>query len=191
MYKMARQSWLIVGTILVFLYAQPVTAIQPSNTTSKEDIVSCVYPVSGQYGLTSRCLVYVWLIIAIWLHHIQWLAVGALASAILSTSTTVVHAAVIVFQGLSPQVLDLDLLAILALLLPSMCLFAVMMNYSVMLSKSSARPLVVCWGVLIWIGLLICLLGLANLNSGPNPAYPIRSWGSRHQSQSRFRSFVV
>ncbi|KAL2064520.1 hypothetical protein VTL71DRAFT_3657 [Oculimacula yallundae] len=131
-----------------------------------EAIASCSYPVSGQYGPSIRFLFYLSIIAGAQGRHHLWLVRGALGSAMFLSSIAAFNAAVIVAQGVSLHFLDLDLFGTLALLLPSMSLLAVMMNWSVELSKSRARPFVLCWGFLVWLGLVFSACGLRQLSDG-------------------------
>lgn len=162
---------LLTSCLLILAFIQSASAIQALNTTAKSDIVVCTYPISGQYGTFPRILYYVSIIFAIIARHNEWLVAGALISAMVYSSTAVIHAIVILAtQGTNPHVIDLDILAITVMLLSGTLLFGPIMDFSDTVRRSEGRPIVALWGIWIWIGTFICLItGWNSISEGPNP----------------------
>ena len=67
------------------------TAAAMHNTSDHADLILCVYPISGAYGLLPRLLYYVTLALAIFGRNQEWLVIGALASALTYSGTSAVH----------------------------------------------------------------------------------------------------
>ncbi|KFY13454.1 hypothetical protein V491_06394 [Pseudogymnoascus sp. VKM F-3775] len=97
----------------IALFVTHASAYAPSNDTPTAEKVSCVYPISGQYGLLPRILFYASLVFAIFVQHFEWLVVGALASAMTFSATSAIHILIIfATHGRKPPILDLDALGI-------------------------------------------------------------------------------
>ena len=112
------------------------------------DPLYCVYPISGSYGLLPRCLFYVSLACALGL-RLQWIVVGSLLSVMTFAGTGALHAAVL----LAAEPLDLDAVALRALLATALLCFAPILCWSPNLrSNRGAQRIFQLWGVLASVG---------------------------------------
>lgn len=129
-------------------------AIEASaNITSQDvDLMACVYPISGVYGLLPRLLYYATLVLAIFGRSKEWLVVGALASALTYAGTAAIHTMTLCTSR--KIIFDLDILGAWAILSTGALAYVTLINWSTTLRNSSARLVMVCWGVLIGIALI-------------------------------------
>lgn len=98
---------------LLITYA---SARAPSEDTPIDQIVSCVYPMSGQYGFLPRLLFYACLIFASTMRRSGWFTSIVLGLAMSYSATAFVHVIVIyATHGWNPPILDLDVLGIFLL----------------------------------------------------------------------------
>lgn len=95
------------------IFTTYASALAPSEDTPLDQIVSCVYPMSGQYALLPRILFYVSLILASIVRRPGWFSNVVLGLAMSYSTTAFVHLIVIyVTHGWKPPILDLDALGI-------------------------------------------------------------------------------
>lgn len=146
--------YLSVSLLLIL----PASAVPALNSTADADVGICAYPISGQYGFLPRLLTYLSLIFALIARQLEWLIIGALASAMLATSTAVVHVMVILGQDKDPAVLDCDVIAIIALLLSSFSIYLLVISFSSTARKPAAKPVLLVWGSWLWVGLLVAVI---------------------------------
>ena len=69
--------------------------------------VTCVYPISGQYGLMARVLYYSLLIFAVLARRQVWLVAGALGTALTFSGSAAIHA-IVLSATRRKHLLDLD-----------------------------------------------------------------------------------
>jgi hypothetical protein len=120
------------------------SAHAPSDDTPIGDQVSCVYPMSGQYGVLPRVLFYVSLIFAVCGQHFEWLVIGALVSAMTFSATTAIHIFIIfATHWRNPPILDLDSLSIALIAMVSVSMFPALICFSSTLRKNRAGVAVV------------------------------------------------
>ncbi|KFY05263.1 hypothetical protein V491_09172 [Pseudogymnoascus sp. VKM F-3775] len=93
------------------IFTTYASALAPSEDTPLDQIVSCVYPMSGQYALLPRILFYVSLIFASTVRRSGWFSNVVLGLAMSYSTTAFVHIIVIyATHGWTPPILDLDAL---------------------------------------------------------------------------------
>jgi hypothetical protein len=84
---------------ILFLYEPPSSTKEQTESYSNENItvtsVICMYPVSGQYGRTSKYAYYVLTMAVVLLRKYIWLAAGAAATAMTYSGVAAIHAIVI------------------------------------------------------------------------------------------------
>ena len=114
--------------------------------------VNCVYAISGAYGLLPRLLYYVTLVFAIFGRRTEWLIIGALVSALTYAGTAAVHSFVLVSSKVG--VFDLDIMATWAILSTGALAYIGIIHWSTTLRDSSARVVMICWGVLVGMALI-------------------------------------
>ncbi|CAG8979777.1 hypothetical protein HYALB_00011585 [Hymenoscyphus albidus] len=133
----------------------------PINSTSYNEMVSCIYPVSGQYRLLPRLLCYTSLFFAVVARRQLWLVTGALCSAMILGSTAVIHVFVILFaSGTDPAVFDSDMVPLSLLLLVGAMFPGPVVDFSKTVRKSGARPIIFMWGLWMMVGTITCMSGL-------------------------------
>jgi hypothetical protein len=148
----------IWGSLLVYILAAAFTptasASQPNaNGTSNDgELMLCVYPISGAYGLLPRFLYYGTLVLAIFGRNQEWLVIGALASALTYAGTAAIHEMTLCTSR--QKVFDLDILGAWAVLSTGALAYITLINWSTTLRNSRARIVMVCWGVLVGIGII-------------------------------------
>lgn len=151
------QSSFGASTLYPLFTVEPATTMRTLNSTASSDAVICVYPISGQYGTIPRFLYYACLVFGVLGRKFPWLVAGALASAMTTSSTAVIHLIIITLsQGLEPAVQDLDLLAIFCLITTGSIIFFPALHFSSTLRESRAGPLILWWGTLNGIGGALC-----------------------------------
>ncbi|KAI5846652.1 hypothetical protein BZA05DRAFT_132545 [Tricharina praecox] len=137
-------------------FASPSAALSAANSNST-DLVSCVYPVSGSYGLLPRCLFYVTLVFAVVGAH-RWLVVGCLLSSMTTSSVGAFHAMVLGHDGNNPSVIDLDARVLLVLLSTCVLCFCPLIQWAPALRNPAGRRIFEIWGLLIWAGEMCCIV---------------------------------
>lgn len=149
---------------LLITYA---SARPPSEDTPIDQIVSCVYPMSGQYGFLPRLLFYCCLILASTTRRSGWFTSIVLGLAMSYSATAFVHFIVIyATHGGNPPILDLDLLSLdlLAAVSVSMCPALCVLHYQRYMSLA-VKVVVQCWWfIMFFLDILVRLL-LNNLNN--------------------------
>ncbi|KFY37669.1 hypothetical protein V495_07040 [Pseudogymnoascus sp. VKM F-4514 (FW-929)] len=146
----------------IALFITHASASAPSNDTSTDDKVSCVYPISGVYGLLSRVLFYSSLIFAVLGQRFEWLVIGALASAMTFSATTAIHI-IIIFatHGRHPPILDLDAVSIALMAIASVSMFPALICFSSAFQKNRAgRVVITIWFFTMVIAYVLALLVL-------------------------------
>ncbi|KFY80982.1 hypothetical protein V499_00224 [Pseudogymnoascus sp. VKM F-103] len=152
----------------IALLVTHASAYAPSNDTSVDDQVSCVYPMSGQYGVLPRVLFYVSLIFAVCGQHFEWLVIGALASAMTFSATTAIHIFIIfATHWRNPPILDLDSLSIALIAMVSVTMFLAFICFSSTLRKNLAGVAVVKFWFITMIITGTLALFLVNDAGGP------------------------
>lgn len=162
-----------IVAIIVLLWGLPILAADSTNTTVTVDQrVVCVYPISGQYGHISRWLTYATLLFTILMqgYWAMWLVAGGLAATMVSTSGLVIHSIIILaYNGPHPEVLDLDVLAINAILVVSIHSVYFIVRWSPVMEKfKKRRRLILAWGLWIFIGFIINFITIAQIKIDTN-----------------------
>lgn len=157
--------------LVTYVFAQaPPSAHAPSEDTPIDQIVSCVYPMSGQYGLLPRLLFYGSLFFASTMRSTGWFANIVLGLAMSYSTTAFVHIIVIyATHGWHPPILDLDVLGIFLLgavgvsMYPALAVSRVARRSSYM--SYGVQKVVGYWWLIMF--LLSCLATslLSNLNN--------------------------
>ncbi|KFX86038.1 hypothetical protein O988_09795, partial [Pseudogymnoascus sp. VKM F-3808] len=146
----------------IALFITHASASASSNDTSTDDKVSCVYPISGVYGLLSRVLFYASLTFAVLGQRFEWLVIGALASAMTFSATAAIHI-IIIFatHGRHPPILDLDAVSIALIAIASVSMFPALICFSSALQKNRAgRVVITLWFFTMVIAYVLALLVL-------------------------------
>jgi hypothetical protein len=143
-------SFFLISTLLAATTVQAAVSTVNS-TAAHEDMVICIYPLSGQYGFLPRVLYYFTLVFAILGRNQQWLVVGALASALTYSGCAAIH--ILCLSGSRTPIYDLDILGCWALLSTGALAFVVMIHWSTTVKQSRAKVVLVLWAVLMGIGL--------------------------------------
>ncbi|ETI28365.1 hypothetical protein G647_00814 [Cladophialophora carrionii CBS 160.54] len=131
--------------------------------------INCVYAISGTYGLLPRILYYVTLVFAIFGRRSEWLVIGALVSALTYAGTASIHIMALVTSKV--DVFDLDIMAAWAVLSTGALAYIGIIHWSSTLRDSRARVVMICWGVLVGIGLVFGRAELFDTNlTPPEPA---------------------
>ncbi|KAL5352226.1 hypothetical protein ACLOAV_002173 [Pseudogymnoascus australis] len=138
-----------IAFLVTYIFAQPpLSAHAPSEDTPIDQIVSCVYPMSGQYGLLPRLLFYASLIFASTMRSSGWFANIVLGLAMSYSTTAFVHIIVIyATHGWHPPILDLDVLGIFLL-----GAVGVSMYPAIAVSRVARRSSYMKFGVQVVIG---------------------------------------
>ena len=142
-------SSLLAATVIGGSSAASATA---NNTSQDADLMLCVYPISGTYGLLPRLLYYATLVLAIFGRSQEWLVIGALASALTYAGTAAIHA--MALCNSRQVVFDLDIHGAWAVLSTGALAYITLINWSTTLRNSRARMVMVCWGLLVGVGLI-------------------------------------
>jgi hypothetical protein len=140
------------GITLLVVAGLLSTVAAMHNTSDHANLILCVYPISGAYGLLPRLLYYVTLVLAIFGRNQEWLVMGALASALTYSGTSALHMMSLCTSR--KEVFDLDISGAWAILTTGALAYITFINWSTTLRNSRARIVMVCWGALIGIGLL-------------------------------------
>jgi hypothetical protein len=131
--------------------------------------MSCVYAISGTYGLLPRILYYATLVFAIFGRTREWLIVGALVSALTYGGTSAIHQMALVTSR--DPVYDLDILGAWAILSTGALAFIVMMHWSSTVRNTDAMLILIIWGVLVGVALIFGRAELFNTPlADPEPA---------------------
>lgn len=133
----------------------------PSDPVSQ---ISCVYAISGSYGFLPRLLYYATLVLAIFGRSKEWLIIGALVSALTYAGTASIHMMALCTSKLG--VFDLDIMATWAILSTGALGYIGMIHWSSTIRYSNAKWIMICWGILVGIGLIF---GRAALFDSPKP----------------------
>ena len=123
----------------------------PNDRPQGADLMLCVYPISGAYGLLPRLLYYATLVLAIFGRSQEWLVIGALASALTYAGTAAIHTMTLCRSR--EIVFDLDISGCWAVLSTGALAYITLIHWSTTLRNSRARIVMVCWGALIGIAL--------------------------------------
>ncbi len=151
------------------------------NFTAYQD-VECVYPMSGQYGRAPRGLYYALLVFVIVLRRQDWLTAGAAAACLTYGGSAAIHALILApmlslgttavtsgFVQLSNSTLvkveaalvtDLDSDATLAIVGAGFLIVMPMAIWSGNFRHSGAIPILVMWILLMFIGMVCCIIVL-------------------------------
>jgi hypothetical protein len=181
---------------LVAMLLQPNATIVP---------VWCVYALSGQYDHLARALFYLTLIVAVLFRRSKWVSSAALGSAMVYSALTCVHLFVLLARfgwgkaddrgaGWNANTAmpfgDIDFFGIVPVLSASGVMLAPILTWSKTFRTHEARPVVVAWGLLIFVSLVPALVFLRGfivdnwtLDVPPSLAYctgapPLCSWDS-------------
>lgn len=131
--------------------------------------INCVYSISGSYGLLPRLLYYVTLVAAIFGRAKEWLIIGALVSALTYSGTAAIHLMALVTS--KSEVFDLDIMAAWAVLSTGALAYIGLIHWSSTLRNSRARVVMICWGMLVGMGLIFGRTELFDTPlSDPEPA---------------------
>jgi len=125
------------------------------NTTSPAGpaAMTCVYAVSGQYGLLPRVLYYALLIFTVFTHKYIWLVAGAAASAMTFSGSAAIHAIILVaLPRRSAAALDLDVFGTYAASATGLIFIIPIMTFSKSLKNLTGRVLIRVWGALMVVG---------------------------------------
>jgi hypothetical protein len=157
--------------------------------------IACVYPISGQYNNLPRWLYYFLLISVIVLRRQHWLAVGAAATCLTYGGGAAIHALILTHlrQSLVSQIpdgyvqlpsgqelwisaaaLDLDTDGTLAIIGVGFLITLPMALWSSQFRRSDAKPILVIWTVLMFLGMVCCLVNLYGVDTtigGPYRQY--------------------
>ena len=136
----------------------------PSNPSDPVSQISCVFAISGSYGLLPRLLYYVTLVLAIFGRSKEWLIIGALVSALTYAGTAAIHLMALCTS--KSGVFDLDVMAAWAILSTGALGYIGMFHWSSTLRYSNAKWIMICWGMLVGVGLIF---GRAVLFDSPAP----------------------
>lgn len=127
----------------------------------------------GGYCLLPRTLFYITLIFALVGRRTEWLVGGALVAAMGYSGAAAVHACLLVWRG--PASGELDAWALVAILGATCIIMVPLLNWSTTLrnlgklsgSQGAYRTIIVCWGVLVAVGLFSILI----MAGGLGPRY--------------------
>lgn len=135
----------------------------------------CTYPISGQYGMLPRILFYCLLIVALLTRGKQWIAGACLGGALTYSGSAAVHAFLLMLRfkfGRLPEPLpetyeeavhpasslgDIDMDAIWMVLRSAGIMLTPLLNWSSTVRRLQARPILVWWGLLVFVG-CICAM---------------------------------
>jgi hypothetical protein len=146
-------SHIFILVLVASLFSSAYASQQATkNASQDEDLMLCVYPISGAYGLLPRLLYYTTLILGIFGRVQEWLVIGALASALTYAGTAAVHAMTLCASR--QTVFDLDILGAFAVLSTGALAYITLSNWSTTFRNSRARVVMLCWGVLIGVGVI-------------------------------------
>ncbi|PVF99523.1 hypothetical protein CPB86DRAFT_872584 [Serendipita vermifera] len=129
--------------------------VQVANGTNPEELIMCVYPMSGQYGRLTRVMLYLLLVSAPLAQNYFWLIAGLLAYVMTYTATTAFHAVVLAFAP--KRNVDLDAFATLTVLSCAILGSTPMAWWSSTLGSTEFRAIFRVWRIVLIIG-LVCAL---------------------------------
>ncbi|KAF2395792.1 hypothetical protein EJ06DRAFT_585738 [Trichodelitschia bisporula] len=125
--------------------------------------VVCEWPISGTYSRMNRILYYTLLVFALVVHHHEWLVAGALAAATTYSGAAAVQTwvqfGVINRTSDHDSAGDNDNDAILALLSAGLLMAVPLINWSRTLRRLKARPLIIYWAIIIFVGYILVVIG--------------------------------
>jgi hypothetical protein len=150
--------------VLIAILFGSADALGAANGTT-EDVMLCVYPISGAYGLLPRLLYYATLVLAIFGRSQEWLVIGALASALTYAGTAAIHTMALIASR--QIVFDLDIQGAWAILSTGALAYITLINWSTTLRNSRARIVMVCWGILVGMALIFGRVELYNTDLSP------------------------
>lgn len=123
------------------------SARAPSEDTPIDQIVSCVYPMSGQYRFLPRLLFYVSLIFAFTMRRSGWFTSIVLGLAMSYSATAFIHIIVIYATlGRSPPIFDLDVLGINLLAAVGVSMHPALLILRQRYKSPAVQVVVGCWG---------------------------------------------
>lgn len=135
-----------IATLTDILLNLPLTRAVPVNKETLEaDVALCIYRISSQYSTLWRYVYYTLILSVVAFRRIKWLKRSFLAAVMLYSSTTALHAWVILgSSGKNPDVLDLDILPTATITLATIPL-PWMLWLSPALAKSRAATIISLW----------------------------------------------
>ncbi len=161
-----------------------------ANFTAFQD-VECVFPMSGQYGRAPRTLYYFLLLFVVVLRRQDWLTAGAAAACLTFGGSAAIHALILTpilslgntgvpdgcvmlpnstMVEVAAVATDLDSDATLAIVGTGFLIVVPMALWSSQFRLSGAVPILVLWIVLMFVGMVGCMINLYAINgsaSGP------------------------
>jgi hypothetical protein len=150
-HRLLRAALLSVLVARLFGGAHAIASPPTNDTTQDTTLMLCIYPVSGTYGVLPRFLYYLTLVLAIFGRSQEWLVMGALASALTYAGTAAIHAMTMCTSR--KVVFDLDIQGAWAILSTGALAYITLINWSTTLRNSRARIVILCWGILVGVGL--------------------------------------
>lgn len=125
------------------------------NTTSAAGsaAMTCVYAVSGQYGLLPRALYYALLVFTVLTHRYTWLVAGAAASAMTFSGAAAIHAIILLaLPRATDRAIDLDVFGTYCASATGLIFVIPIMTFSKTLRTLTGRMLIRAWGALMFVG---------------------------------------
>ncbi|PVH68834.1 hypothetical protein DL98DRAFT_578632 [Cadophora sp. DSE1049] len=170
--------------------------------------VECVYPMSGQYGRAPRALYYALLLFVIIMRRQDWLAAGAAAACLTFGGAAAIHSVILasvlslgrtsVPDGMvvlpnsttisvAALATDLDSDATLAIVGTGFLIVVPMAIWSAHFKHSGAAPILVLWTLLMFIGMICCMVNLYAINgSSTGPLRQFRFCGLGYNDSLHF-----
>ncbi|KFZ16275.1 hypothetical protein V502_05193 [Pseudogymnoascus sp. VKM F-4520 (FW-2644)] len=149
---MSSHCYFFFYSFTIALFITHVSARAASDDTPIDQQVSCVYPLSGQYGLLPRLLFYLSLVLTVTIRRSNWLVVGAFASAMTFSATAFVHIIIIFATHWGrPPILDLDVLGIYLMSKVSVSMYPSMIVFQSGGENGMGEILVGWWYVIMFI----------------------------------------
>ena len=149
---MSSYCYFLFYSCTIALFITHVSARAASDDTPINQQVSCVYPLSGQYGLLPRLLFYSSLVLTVTIRRSNWLVVGAFASAMTFSATAFVHIIIIFATHWGrPPILDLDVLGIYLMSKVSVSMYPSMIVFQSGRENGMGELLVGWWYVIMFI----------------------------------------
>lgn len=123
------------------------------NSTTDINKVVCIAPLSGSYSIIQRWNFYITLLFVVLYRHETPLVQGAAGIVMVFSGVTAIHAfAMACFTTTHRAVCDMDIVGAWAILGPTSAVVSLMLQWSTVLTKSKARPVVQVWGLLVSVG---------------------------------------
>jgi hypothetical protein len=143
---------------------RPLSEDIPSN-----QIISCVYPMSGQYGLLPRLLFYASLVLASTMRDFGWFANIFLGLAMSYSTTAFVHIIVIcATHGWKPPILDLDVYGIFLVAIAGVSMYPAVVGLRQSGWKGRAvRDVIEFWWCIMTFPIFLALGLLVNVINNP------------------------